>query len=104
MTDREAIANLTYRRDCWIGLKYVNNEPEPWVSGILEEAMQKGAEALKEREERNCNCLETDDKYEYWGYWNICECGFNNIEGAKYCGGCGKKINIVGITEDYIKW
>ena len=53
MTDREAIANLTYRQNCWIGLKYVNNEPEPWVSGVLEEAMEKGAEALQEREERS---------------------------------------------------
>lgn len=56
-------------------------------------------------EEKNiCNYLETDDKYEYWGYWVVCECGFNNVEGAKYCGGCGKKINIVGVTEDYLKW
>ena len=50
MTDKDAIANLTYRRDCWVGLKYVNNKPEPWISGVLEEAMLKGAEALKERE------------------------------------------------------
>ena len=61
----------------------------------LEESVAKDGE---------CNCLETDDKYEYWGYWNVCECGFNNIEGAKYCGGCGKKINVIGVTEDYIKW
>ena len=56
-------------------------------------------------EENNiCNCLKTDDKYEYWGYWVICECGYDNIENAKYCGGCEKKINIIGITEDSIKW
>lgn len=57
-------------------------------------------------EERNeyCNCLKTDDKYEYWGHLVVCECGFYNIECAEYCSGCGKKINVVGITEDYIKW
>ena len=83
MTDREAIANLTYRRDCWIGLKYVNNEPEPWISGILEAAMQKGAEALEEREERNkgCkNCTAGDGEFtvllDKWGEEDFCpKCG-----------------------------
>ena len=83
MTDREAIANLTYRRNCWIGLKYVNNAPEPWISGILEEAMQKGAEALAEREERNkgCrNCTAGDGKFtallDKWGEEDFCpRCG-----------------------------
>ena len=83
MTDREAIANLTYRRDCWIGLKYVNNEPEPWISGVLEEAMQKGAEALQERVERNkgCkNCTAGDGKFtvlfDKWGEEDFCpKCG-----------------------------
>lgn len=54
MTDREAIANLTYYRNAWVGIQYGNNgEAKPWISGVLEEAMEMGATALQEREERS---------------------------------------------------
>lgn len=43
-----------------------------------------------------CKCLKTEFKDEYWGYWVECECGFtSNVEYATYCGGCGKKIEVV---------
>ena len=51
-------------------------------------------------EKETCNCLLTAYKDEYWGYWISCECGYNNnVEGAEYCGGCGKKILIIGTNE-----
>lgn len=49
-------------------------------------------------------CLLTDDKYEYWGYWIICKCGFNNVECSEYCAGCGKLIEIDGKTEEEVHW
>lgn len=49
-------------------------------------------------EEVKCKCLKTEDYKEYWGQWIICECGFeSNVEYAKYCGGCGKEIEVTGI-------
>lgn len=38
---------------------------------------------------------------EYWGEWIYCDsCGFDyNINEADYCGGCGRKIKVVGIAK-----
>jgi hypothetical protein len=45
-----------------------------------------------------CRCLKTEDYKEYWGQWIECDCGFtSNVEHAKYCGGCGKEIEVVGV-------
>lgn len=49
-----------------------------------------------------CKCMKTKDKDEYWGYWLECECGYkSNTDGATYCGGCGKKIKIIGNTTKF---
>ena len=62
-------------------------------------------DAYEERElpETNyCQCKQTKDKDEYWGYWVECECGYKlNITGATYCGGCGKRIQIIGTTSEF---
>lgn len=48
-------------------------------------------------EKEICKCFKSEDKDEYWGYWLECECGYNsNVEHATYCGGCGKKIEVIG--------
>ncbi len=45
-----------------------------------------------------CRCLETEFYDEYWGKWLECECGYtSNTASAKYCGGCGKKIEVIGV-------
>ena len=46
-----------------------------------------------------CICFETVRRRRYYERWNVCECGFNNIKKAKYCGGCGKKIIVAGVAE-----
>lgn len=57
---------------------------------------------VKELEIGSCECLKTNDKDEYWGYWLECECGYrSNTEGATYCGGCGNKIRIIGTTAGF---
>ena len=49
----------------------------------------------------SCQCLKTAYKDEYWGYWLECECGYkSNVDYAKYCGGCGKELRIIGTTKD----
>lgn len=57
----------------------------------------------KELPETNyCNCERTKDKDEYWGYWIECECGYkSNTDGATYCGGCGKRIRVIGTTAGF---
>lgn len=43
---------------------------------------------------------------EYWGCWIVCDkCDYaNNVWGADYCGGCGKRIKVVGeATYDWKK-
>ena len=51
-----------------------------------------------------CHCLKTQRPDEYWGHWLECECGFeSNVEYAKYCGGCGKEIRIIGITKNKLE-
>ena len=53
-------------------------------------------------EKETCNGLKTEYQDEYWGYWIKCECGYGgNLDDAKYCGGCGKKIQIVG-TKSFV--
>lgn len=48
----------------------------------------------------SCKCLKESNRDGYWGHWLGCECGYNkNVEGAKYCGGCGKKISVVDVIE-----
>ena len=80
---------------------HYQHEGEDYYVGISEASGEIYSMPPAEIEE--CNCFETDDKYEYWGYWIICKCGFNNVKGAKFCSGCGKKINVIGTTEDYPK-
>jgi hypothetical protein len=47
-------------------------------------------------------CHKSKEKDEYWGYWIKCECGYDmNTSGAEFCGGCGKKINVVGTMDFY---
>lgn len=47
-------------------------------------------------------CYKSEDKDEYWGYWIKCECGYDmNTSGANFCGGCGKKINVIGTEKFY---
>lgn len=83
MTDREAIANLTYYRNAWIGIMYHNGDPKPWVSGVLEDAMEIGASALQERidREKGCkNCTAGDGEFtvllDKWGEDDFCpKCG-----------------------------
>lgn len=49
-----------------------------------------------------CQCMRTEDKDEYWGYWLECECGYkSNTDGATYCGRCGKKIQIISTTAKF---
>ena len=57
-------------------------------------------------EEKNtCRCLRESDKEEYWGFWLDCECGYKlNVEQAVYCGGCGKKINVIGTIGEPTNW
>lgn len=57
----------------------------------------------KELPETNyCQCKRTKYKDEYWGHWIECECGYkSNTDGATYCGGCGKKIQIIGTTAEF---
>ncbi len=44
-----------------------------------------------------CRCLKSEYEKEYCGYFLQCECGYIfNVEEASYCGGCGKKINVIG--------
>ena len=51
-----------------------------------------------------CNCLKTSSEDEYWGCWLECECGYkSNVVYAKYCGGCGKEIRVVGIAKNSIE-
>jgi hypothetical protein len=46
-----------------------------------------------------CRCLETKSCDEYWGKWLECECGYtSNTASARYCGGCGKKIEVIGVV------
>lgn len=77
------------------------------VKGIGEESLQEIEYKLKMfRFGKNlvvndgeCICYETDHKHSYYEKWNVCECGFNNVKKAKYCGGCGKRIVVAGVTE-----
>lgn len=53
-------------------------------------------------EEKVAKCFKSVFKDEYWGYWLECECGYkSNVDGADYCGGCGKKIEVVGVADDF---
>lgn len=38
---------------------------------------------------------------EYWNTWIYCDsCGFDcNVNGAYYCGGCGRKLKVVGVAK-----
>ena len=44
-------------------------------------------------QEASVRVTRSKDKDEYWGYWFICECGYEyNTEEATFCGGCGRKM------------
>lgn len=44
-------------------------------------------------EKERIRATRSKDKDEYWGYWLICDCGYEyNTEEATFCGGCGKEI------------
>jgi hypothetical protein len=90
--------------DGWTG-SFENEEQRSFhLCAIADEILNRVCTVNTRAENKFCDCLTTDDKYDYWGYWRVCECGFNNVEEAQYCGGCGKKINVVGITKNDIKW
>lgn len=51
-------------------------------------------------DKEKCKCLKTEDENEYWGNWILCECGYKqNTVHATFCGGCGRKIEIIGVKE-----
>ena len=70
--------------------------------------LKKDIEAAKQEYEKArrknidyCQCYRTRDKDEYWGYWLECECGYkSNVDYAKYCGGCGKELRIIGTIKN----
>ena len=67
------------------------------MSSDLKEDILK---AKRGYEKFNCKCLKTNYEDEYWGYWLECECGYkNNTDYATYCGGCGRRIHIIGTTD-----
>ena len=90
--------------DGWCG-SFENDTQRNFHLNIIADRILKKAGIINTEEDSEfCDCLETNDKYEYWGYWKVCKCGFNNIEEAQYCGGCGKKIHVVDVTDNYLKW
>lgn len=44
-----------------------------------------------------CRCIKTKYEVEYCGHFLKCECGYDlNTEEASYCGGCGRRIDVIG--------
>ena len=65
---------------------------------FTDEEIDRFAEKISCKLKETCRCLKTKSCDEYWGKWLECECGYtSNTTGAKYCGGCGKKIEVIGI-------
>lgn len=83
---------------------YYQHDEEDYYIGVAEATgeIHELPSAIIEHE--SSQCYESDDKLEYWGFWIECECGYSrNTKGAKFCGGCGKKINVIGVKDFYAK-
>ena len=50
-------------------------------------------------EKEICNCVMTKNTYEYNDLWLVCECGYGNMVHSRYCGNCGKKLNVIKAKE-----
>lgn len=77
--------------DAWTGSFESEEQREIHLNIIADKILNK-IHAVEESE--FCKCNKTEHMYKYYGYWNVCECGFKNIEDAEYCGGCGRKIEV----------
>lgn len=76
---------------------------KPWGGGYTEYSWIANKDDILKSIRRldTCRCLKEKDKKEYLGFWLDCECGYKlNTEQAVYCGGCGKKISVIGTIGD----
>lgn len=79
--------------------------PKPWGDGRTEKMWMVNKDDILQALSRFSQCYKSEDKDEYWGYWIKCACGFDlNVESAKFCSGCGKKINVLDTMDFYPKF
>ena len=91
--------------DDWTGSFESDEQREHYLNVIANKILKKANTINIEENAEFCDCFKSEDKDEYWGHWIKCECGYDaNTTAAKFCGGCGKKINVVGTMDFYPKY